>query len=85
MNEQDDYKAWVASKTAGGAPEGFADRVMKRVHAERAALHVAQPSAAPVPGEAWWDRTWILAGAWAAASLLLLVRLLALVAVLSPH
>ena len=50
-------------------PAGFADRVMEQVEA-------LPPHQTP-----WWHRSWVLAGAWAAASLLLLVRIVALFAV----
>lgn len=68
----DAYDAWLEGKTCGTVPEGFAGRVMERVYAE------------PFAERTWWDRPWVLAGAWTAASVLLLVRLAGVVGVLLP-
>lgn len=69
MNE---YDAWLENKQATPVPAGFADRVMERVRAE------ADEAAAP------GVRPWIWAGAWAAASVVLLMRVGAVVGVFWP-
>ena len=64
----DAFAGWLASRASPPVPPELADRIMAEV--QTAGPHRAR----------FWDRPWVLAGAWAAASLLLLVRVVALFA-----
>lgn len=71
MNEREPLDTWIESQRAGGAPDGFADRVMRRVHVEAAAGGCTE----------WWDRPLLQGTAWAAAILVAVTRTAAALAV----
>ena len=79
MNEhapgsRDDYADWLDAKRATPIPAGFSARVMDRVRSEAESTRTERRLSKP----------WLWAGAWAAASVVLLMRVGAVIGVFWP-